>query len=321
MSQFRTAVLTAPRTLAIHSVPLTDPGPGEVRVRLEGCGVCGSNLPVWQGRSWFNYPMVAGSPGHEGWGRVEAVGPKVAGLGEGARVALLSNRSFAEVETAPADQLVELPAELDGQPFPGEALACAVNVIRRAEIQPGQQVAIVGIGFLGALLVDLAAKAGAEVIAISRRAFALEIARQMGARHLLPMQDHLTIIKQVNEITSGRGCPRVIEAAGAQWPLDLAAELTSVRGKLIIAGYHQDGPRQVNMQLWNWRGLDVVNAHERDPHVYLEGMRTAAQAVASGLLDPTPLYTHRYPLESLPHAFERMDQRHGNFLKGLVIYD
>jgi len=54
----------------------------------------------------------------------------------------------------------------------------------------------------------------------------------------------------------------VIEAAGQQWPLDLATELTRERGRLIIAGYHQDGPRQINMQLWNWRGLDVINAHE-----------------------------------------------------------
>ena len=68
-----------------------------------------------------------------------------------------------------------------------------------------------------------------------------------------------------------------MEAVGKQWPLDLAAELTRERGRLIVAGYHQDGPRQVNMQLWNWRGLDVINAHERDPQVYLDGMRAAVE--------------------------------------------
>ena len=63
----------------------------------------------------------------------------------------------------------------------------------------------------------------------------------------------------------------MIEAVGKQWPLDLAAELTREGGRLVIAGYHQDGPRQVNMQLWNWRGFDVANAHERDPQVAVRG--------------------------------------------------
>ena len=48
------------------------------------------------------------------------------------------------------------------------------------------------------------------------------------------------------------------------------------------------------MQLWNWRGLDVINAHERDPEVYVEGMREAVEAVAAGRLDPSPLYTHTF---------------------------
>ena len=48
----------------------------------------------------------------------------------------------------------------------------------------------------------------------------------------------------------------------------------------MIAGYHQDGLRQVNMQLWNWRGIDVINAHERDPRVYISGMHAAANAIA-----------------------------------------
>ena len=94
-------------------------------------------------------------------------------------------------------------------------------------------------------------------------------------------------------------CDVVVEAVGKQWPLDLSAELTRERGRLVVAGYHQDGPRQVNMQLWNWRGLDVINAHERDPQVYRSGMLAAADAVASGRLDPTPLFTHRFPLERL----------------------
>jgi threonine dehydrogenase-like Zn-dependent dehydrogenase len=156
------------------------------------------------------------------------------------------------------------------------------------------------------------------VIAISRRPFSLDVARAFGAAETIPMDDHNGIIGQVKELTAGVFCDRVIEAVGKQWPLDLAGELTRERGRLIVAGYHQDGPRQVNMWLWNWRGLDVINAHERDPKVYLQGMREAVDAVASGRLDPTPLYTHRFPLERLDQALDATRDRPDGFLKAVV---
>jgi threonine dehydrogenase-like Zn-dependent dehydrogenase len=171
--------------------------------------------------------------------------------------------------------------------------------LKRSDIKAGQTVAIVGIGFLGALLTRFASDAGARVIAISRRPYSLEVARSMGAAETIAMDDHWQIIERVKELTGGVFCDIVIEAVGKQWPLDLAAELTRERGRLIVAGYHQDGPRQVNMQLWNWRGLDVINAHEREQQVYIDGISAAADAVANRVLDPTPLYTHRYALEQL----------------------
>jgi threonine dehydrogenase-like Zn-dependent dehydrogenase len=194
-----------------------------------------------------------------------------------------------------------------------------MNIFRRADIRAGQTVAIVGIGFLGAILTRLATDAGARVIAISRRAFSLQVARQMGAAETIPMDDHYAIIGQVKALTGGQFCERVIEAVGKAWPLDLAAELTAERGKLVIAGYHQDGPRQVNVQLWNWRGIDVINAHERDPAVYAQGVREAVDAVVAGRLDPTPLYTHVYPLAQLGEALDATRDRPDGFLKALVI--
>ena len=133
------------------------------------------------------------------------------------------------------------------------------------------------------------------------------------------MDDHWRILEEVKRLTDGRWCERVIEAVGLQWPLELAGELTAERGRLVVAGYHQDGPRQVNMQLWNWRGLDVVNAHERDPAVYLQGIREAVAAVAAGRLDPRPLCTHRFPLDRLDEALDATRDRPDGFLKALVI--
>jgi threonine dehydrogenase-like Zn-dependent dehydrogenase len=113
-------------------------------------------------------------------------------------------------------------------------------------------------------------------------------------------------------------CERVIECVGKQWPLDLAGELVGFGGRLVIAGYHQDGPRQVSMQMWNWKGIDVVNAHERDPTVQMRGVREAIAAVADGSFDPAPLYTHRYPLDRLAEALDATRDKPEGFVKALV---
>ena len=314
------AVLTAGGALRVDAVARPEPGLGQVRLKLEGCGVCASNLTPWEGPEWMRFPTPPGALGHEGWGIIDAVGLGVTELEVGDRVAALSHHSYAEYDVADTAAVVRLPDELKGRPFPGEPLGCAMNIFRRSEIAAGQTVAIVGIGFLGAILTRLATDAGARVIAISRRAYSLEIARAMGATETIAMDDHHAIIAQVADLTGGRFCERVIEAVGKQWPLDLAGELTAERGRLIIAGYHQDGPRQVNMQLWNWRGLDVVNAHERDPATYIQGIREAVDAVASGRLDPAPLYTHRYPLDRLGEALDATRDRPDGFLKALVMF-
>ncbi len=314
----RAAILRGPGQLTLDVVERPDPGPGQVRLRLEGCGVCASNLTPWAGPEWMRFPTDPGALGHEGWGVVDAVGPGVSGVADGDRVAALSSRSYAEYDLAEADAVVRLPPSLDGLPFPGEPLGCAMNIFRRSGVDAGMTIAIVGIGFLGAILTRLATDAGARVVAISRRAYALDVARRMGAAETIPMDDHHGIIKGVRDLTGGRLCDVVVEAVGKQWPLDLAAELTRERGRLVVAGYHQDGTRQVNMQMWNWRGLDVINAHERDPAIYLRGMREAVEAVASGRLDPSALYTHRYPLSRLDEALDATRDRPDGFLKALV---
>lgn len=278
----RAAVVSGPATAAVRRTPVPDPGPGELVVRVAGCGVCASSLPVWEGRPWFEYPLPPGAPGHEGWGVDEA---------GGRRVAFLSDRAFAELAVVRADHVAALPPELDGLPFPGEAFACAVNVVRRAEVEPGHRVAVVGVGFLGSAVAQLCGRAGAEVVRV-RRATSLE-----------GLEERFE---------------RVVEAAGTQAALDSASRLVATRGRLVIAGFHQDGARRVDLQSWNWRGIDVVNAHERDPRAIVGAMCEAARLAARGNLDVEALVTHRFPLERLADAFAAARSRPAGFVKAWV---
>jgi threonine dehydrogenase-like Zn-dependent dehydrogenase len=315
----RAAVITGPGEVSIHDVPIPQPAPGQVRIKVDGCGVCASNLTPWAGPEWMEFPTKPGALSHEGWGVIDATGEDVTELDVGDRVTFLSGKAYAEFDIARASDVVRLPESLANTRFPGEPFGCAMNIFRRSDIQAGQTLAIVGIGFLGAILVRLASRAGARVIAISRRHESLDLATRMGASATIAMHDHYQIIEQVKQLTGERMCERVIEAVGKQWPLDLAAELTGEGGRLVIAGYHQDGPRQVNMQLWNWRGFDVVNAHERDAKVAIQGVRDAIAAVIDGTIDPAMVVTHEYPLERLRDALNATRDRPGAFVKAVVL--
>ena len=157
--------------------------------------------------------------GRRRWGRASR------GCRSGDRVAALSYNSLCRVRSGrrggggpPARRC------LPGSRFPGEPLGCAMNIFRRSEIEAGQTVAIVGIGFLGAILTRLASR---RRRAGDRRSRGAPFRWTWRAPWARPRRSRWTtttgIIGQVKELTGGRFCDRVIEAVGKQWPLDLAA--------------------------------------------------------------------------------------------------
>lgn len=318
LDMMQAVVITSPRKFTLKPVPVPELNADEVRVRISGCGICASNIPIWEGREWFEYPLKPGAPGHEAWGIVDKIGSDVKTFKPGDNVSMLAYNSFAEYDIAKEQNLVKLPEVLKDKPFPGEPLGCAMNIFHRSDIQAGQSVAIVGMGFLGLLLTSLASEKGAKVIAISRRDSALKHAKDNGAAHLIKFDDYWKIIDEVKKLTNDELCDRVIEATGKQLPLDLAGELTKTRGKLIIAGYHQDDKRLVNVQLWNWRGIDVINAHERDSQIYINGILEAVEHVASGKLNPFPLYKI-YTINEFDKAMEAVIYQPEGLVKALLI--
>jgi len=112
----RAALLEVPRRASVVTRRIPEPGEGDTLVRLEGCGISSSSLPVWEGRPWFSYPLEAGAPGREGLGiEVET----------GRSVAFLSDRAFAEYALVLRRMVVPLPAQLDGiLTRPGPRVRC-----------------------------------------------------------------------------------------------------------------------------------------------------------------------------------------------------
>src|SRR6266851_1484304 len=191
----------------------------------------------------------------------------------------------------------------------GEPLACAMNVVRRAGIQPDDQVALVGFGYLAALIVHLLPTSCAWV-AIASRAASRELAIRLGAA---AVYDFTSVPNDAWD-----HFPVVIEAAGVQQTLDYATWLTAYGGRLVVAGYHADGPRTVNMQSWNWKGIEVTNAHEREPAVYVGALRAAFDALRARPLDLPTLHTHHWSLDQVTDAFQAADERPPGFVKSVI---
>jgi len=298
------------------------PGPGQVVVKLEGCGVDAASVAAWRGDGRLEYPLPLGAPGCEAWGRVFETGEGVVGFAPGDRVAVLTRTGFAQYAVADSHRVVLLPESLDDSPFPSSALAGAVNVFRRGFIEKGSTVAVVGFGFLGALVTELAVLAQARVIAVGRRPFALRLAKQLGASMAVVQRDARDSAHTVELVREMNGalCDVVIEAAGSNETLDLAARLTRERGRLVVAATHHDGSCPVDMDLWNRRGFDVINAREVSDEILREGLNEAASALDCGLIDPRPLYTHRFSLARLDDALRLASERPHGFMKALVYF-
>lgn len=289
--------------------------PTEVLIQVLANGVCASDLPTWT-TAQPGYPIALG---HEPVGTVVATGPGVE-LPTGIRVAGRLVPSFADYVVADVRNVVVVPDKVPTEQAIGEPLGCVVEGLRRTPVHMADRVAVIGLGFMGLCMVQLLVASGtARVTAIDLREDARAAALASGADDAYdPGELPANLLDTTTRITDDRGFDVVVEASGTQPGLDLSTELVRPHGAISILGYHQ-GLRQVDLQTWNWKALDVVNAHVRDRGLLRESTRVGLEMIAAGRVDLGPLLTHRYRLERLDDAFEALRTKPPGFTKALVI--
>jgi threonine dehydrogenase-like Zn-dependent dehydrogenase len=312
----RVAVLTAPRRIELVEEPAREPGAGELRLRVASCGVCASELDLWDGSAGVEYPRF---PGHEVSGTVETVGPGVEGFAPGDPVAAwVLNRGFADsaiVEARHCFPAGSLPLEL----ALAEPLGCAVNAVERVAPALGDDVVIVGAGFMGNLVHKLVALKGARrVIVADTRPDALARAAELGATAVADVRELPDVVA---ELTGGAGADVTFEVTGAQGALATLDRVTRMSGKVAIVGYHQGADRALPLGSWNWLAFDIVNAHFRDPATIMNGMRVAMRLLTSGRVTLDDLVTHRFALEDVGQAFAVAAEKPAGFVKATVGMD
>ena len=323
----RVAVHAGPGVIRLEDRPTPGIGPGELLLRVRGCGLCGSDLAKLR--------VAAPAPtvlGHEVVGDIVAVGEGAGDYRPGERVVVAHHvpcfachfcrrgnasmcRTFKASNLDPggfAEYVRVPPANVRHATFrvpPGvpdavasftEPLACCLRAVRRAGVGPGDTVAVVGVGAMGGLLLQLACRAGARVVGADLLAERRHLARALGATAALEPGE---LAATLATLTEGRGADRVILTVGA--PALVRDALGWVRdgGAVHLFVGEGEGPLPIG-DIYK-RELTLSATYSSSPGDLAE----AFELVCAGSVRVTELVSRRLPLEQLEEAARLMERR------------
>ncbi|KKK26858.1 hypothetical protein ARAM_003454 [Aspergillus rambellii] len=321
-STFKRAVFrSAGAPLEIEEISLTAPGPGELLVKVEACGVCHSDTFAQKFGMGGSFPIV---PGHEVIGRVAAVGEgvqdwkikdRVGGGWHGghdgtcnackhgyyqmcshkAINGISKNGGYAEYCLLRAESAVRVPEGVDAVKY--APILCAgvtvFNSMRRMNITPGSTVAVQGLGGLGHLAVQYANKSGYRVVALSRDASKEQFARELGAHEYIDgsKQDLSQALQELG------GASLIVSTAPSASVITPLLKGLGILGKLLILSVPGEVPLDITVMINN--GLSV--------HSWPSGHATdSEEAIAFTQLAGVNCMVESFPLEKVQEAYEAM---------------
>ncbi|SCW54313.1 L-iditol 2-dehydrogenase [Rhizobium mongolense subsp. loessense] len=318
--------LEATGRLAVSQMEKPVPGPGEMLVKVEACGICGTDRHLFLGEFPSEPPVTLG---HEFVGIIEAVGQGVSAFRPGMRVTgdpniacgrcpecqrgrvnlcrnlqaigIHRDGGFAEYVCMPEQQAFELPQSL--APLHGafcEPLACCLHGVDLAKISAGASVAVLGGGVIGLLVVQLARLAGAtRVVLVTRNADKRRLAENLGATATAdPSAGDVVDLVTADQGLLPGGADVVIECAGVAETMEQAPLLARRGGTVVILGVMPQGAR-ISVQPFDllFREIKLVNSF-LNPFTH----GRAADLIASGVIRVEPLISRRIGLDNAPEA-------------------
>lgn len=311
---------------AVREGRIVPPGPGEVRLQVAYCGICGTDLHIYHGAmaQRLQLPQVIG---HEMSGTVAEVGEGVEGFAIGDAVVV---RPLDTSETVPADKGfphvgtrlkfmgIDTPGAFQGSwTVPAftlhhlpkgidmklaalvEPVAVACHDVRRARLTADEQVVVLGGGPIGLLVALVARETGADVLLSEVNPRRLELAESLGLATANPTEEDVKEI--VMERTEGAGADVVFEVSGATAAAAQMTELACIRGRICLVAIHPE-PVPVDLFRFFWRELELLGARVYEP----EDFDRAIELVAAEALPLEPLITAVEPLEGLQQAFRQL---------------
>jgi 6-hydroxycyclohex-1-ene-1-carbonyl-CoA dehydrogenase len=328
------------KPVSVEEVPTPEPAPGEILVRVAGCGVCHTDLHYLDhGTPTFKDPPII--LGQEISGTVDRLGEGVTRFAVGDPVLLVAVTScgsceacrtgrenicenggmfgnhmdggYAEYVVAPAKDAYPLPEEIPL--VDGSIIADAVTtpyhaVVNRGRVQPGDWVVVVGCGGVGLNVVQMATAMGGRVIAVDRVQDKLDWAKRMGASHVLDSSEVERVDKAVRKITGG-GAQVAFEVVGHAATQELAFSCLATGARLVMVGYSPE-TMSLNAGRVMFREMEIVGSLGCRPVDYPR----VIELVRQGRLNLDGFVTHRFPLDQIEEAFDTL--RRGEALRAVV---
>lgn len=320
----------APRSYAVTDIPVPDVGPGDVRIRVQQVGVCGTDLHIHNGDFNAVFPLI---PGHELVGVVDAVGDGVTRFRIGEQVSVnpniycgtcdycLSGRLilcsdakglgsnfpgfFAELVTVPANLVFSVEGlDLDTAVFT-EPAACAMHGLETLALRPGSSVLVFGAGPTGLLLSQLIASGGASSVTVAGPTqFKLDRASALGASATVLLQrgDPDGNRARVMDASGGAGYDVVVEATGSVEIGNICVPLTRNGGTVLVYGVTRGD------ELVSFHPFDVFRREITIKGSFAEmtSFGAAIAALRAGRARTDGIITHRFPLDQYGKALEAL---------------
>ncbi|MFO7957282.1 MAG: alcohol dehydrogenase catalytic domain-containing protein [Candidatus Brocadiia bacterium] len=339
----RAAQLVEPEVIEIAEIPVPEPGPGQVLIRVRAVGVCGSDVSIFRGnfQAETRLPYVLG---HEFAGEIAALGADVKDLEVGQRVACRPDRPCGECEWCKKGETNVCPnvrfAASHGVPgclcdyyvvdaFQVLPMGDAAGFVEASICEPtaiglhivenlvrpegGETYAIIGAGPDGLTTMFAARQNGASrIFSSDLMPERLEAARRMGADATCNAAED-DFVDLIREETDGRGVDVAIEATGAVPAIQQVYEVTSIHGRGVILGIPPTDMVEVNCTAARRKELTVTSARRT-----VGKYRRALDFIESGELDTDILITHRFPFEQTQTAFEYVRDRRDGVLKAVI---
>jgi threonine dehydrogenase-like Zn-dependent dehydrogenase len=312
----RAARLHGVRDLRIETLPVPEPSAGELLIRIEGCGVCPTDVRKYlSGLAADKYPL---NPGHEWVGRVESHGPDVVGWDVGRRVYGDTYAGYAEYAILPAEPApwshgpLALPDDLplERAIFVEPLADCLHAVGDQARLAPGQRAAVLGAGQMGLQLVIAAALAGARVVAVEPLAERRELALEFGAEEALG---------SLVGVEPG-SIEVVIVSVGAAALVRNAIELAAPGGRVVLfAGFGEQPEAMLDLNRIHYDEITLIGSEwiGTPPNQRRERYADALDLLVSGAAPLERLVDARCGLDELSDAFAAVQER--RHLKTLVL--
>ena len=314
----RRAYLVAPGKLELREVEI-DPAPGQVMVKGTVCGLCNWELNHWKGK----IGQCPQTLGHEWAGIVAEVGRGVKSLSVGDAVTGLQPPSimtgFSDYLITDAALCHHVAPELAATDALGEPLKCVITVLRGAAPEVGDYGVVLGCGPMGLWCIQALQQSPlGALIAIDVSDAKLKLARKFGAAHTInPRTDD--VVARVAEITDGHMADFVIEGTGAPEAVTNGLNcLRKGRGRLALMSYHERVGQEFDWRLVEDKSAIIMATHPGYSLDQDDDMRRAIRLFNQGKLRMDGVVNYRFPLENIQQAFETLENKPADYIKGVV---